>query len=196
MNVGKCYCDGALLLQDEIVKSNHSWYVERKKGQRLNLYELGVVAFFVSGVVSIYNKKTDLLILEFEAPCIIGLLALKYSDETYYAITKTTCIIYSIKLENVREIINRNNLWRAVFNIITIHMYHYTKIESIFNRKNAMDIVRESINYINEISPSLRDNVSLYNFILSRCTMSRSAIYNEIKKLDLDSITINRGLIK
>lgn len=196
MNVNECYCDGAFLLQDEIKKSNHSWYVERKKGQSLNIYELGVVAFLASGVVSIYNKKTDLLIVEFQAPCIIGLLALKYPEESFYVVTKTTCQIHSIKLEDVRKIIVDKKLWGAVFNIISAHLYHYTKIECIFNKKSAMDIVLESINYINELSPGSRKNISLYNFILSRCTMSRSAIYNEIKKLGLEKTIINRGIIK
>lgn len=196
MNVNEHYCNGALLLQDEIIKSNHSWYVERKKGQSLNIYELGVVAFLASGAVSIYNKKTNFLIVEFQAPCIIGLLSLKYPEESFYVKTKTTCQLHSIKLEDVRDIIKNNNLWGAVFNILSAHLYHYTKVECIFNKKNAMDIVLESINYISKLSPNSRKKISLYNFILSRSTMSRSAIYNEIKKLDLEKTIIKRGVMK
>lgn len=196
MTTTGCYCDEMISLRDEIIKSNHSWYIERKKGQSINIHKLGVVSYLSSGVVSIYNKKTNLLIDDFQAPCIVGLLDLKYNEESYYAVTKTTCQLHSIKREDLRSIINSKNLWKNVFNILSAQMYHFTKVECIFNKKNATDIVLGSIKYINELPPDLKKNISLYNFILSRCTLSRSAIYNEIKKFELEQINICRGIIQ
>lgn len=184
------------IIKEEILNANQSWFVMRKPQQNLNIYELGIVIYLEQGEISLYNKKSNSLIINLQAPVVIGLLPLTFNDEIYCVYTKTDCSLYSIKVEDLKNIINEKRLWKHVFDLLSVYIYQYARIELIFSNKTAKEVVLGSIKYIQTLPSEVQEKTSIYDFILSRCALSRSAVYNELKRLkDSGAISVRNGVV-
>lgn len=176
-----------------IVNDNSSYLVNRKKHQRLKDNDLNV-CYLVSGTVSVFCKKNNLLVLTLSAPAIIGLTQLSGYYGYHYWRCTLDCQLWTINNENANKLFTDSNLWHDVFQISTHNfLTHFHNIHAA-SGKTVQEITISLLKEIWALEPSSRKKVSVYNFILQRSSVSRTAVYNVIHKLVCDEkINIERG---
>ncbi|OAT21566.1 helix-turn-helix domain-containing protein [Buttiauxella noackiae] len=179
---------------EEIEKCKHAFFAVRKKGQHIELIQDNQVAFLKSGVVTIHRIEDGLLTNSIKAPAVIGLGHIHDIGLTHFIQCKSECSMWILDSNIAFDLFTEKNLWQDAFFIIRNYLYICMPKGKLIHKSSAREIVVEHLKEIWALDESERYTTSVYNFILSRNNISRSAIQKVVRELeDSGDIKFYRG---
>lgn len=186
--------DSTGVLGFEIIKSEEAYHARFKKNQRFNFTDKSKVLYLVSGNISICRLKDGVLILSIEGPTIIGLSFINEFSPLHYIRCESDCECHIISINDMMKLIDMKNIWKEAFSSVVETMQKYMTRDSHTLQKNARSVVFENLRAIWLLDEDVRNRTSIYNYILERNHISRSAIHQVIKNLkEQEVIDIARG---
>lgn len=182
------------LVGGHIESSEHSFYSQRKKNQRIELKTYNSICYLKNGSVSVYRLADNILTLSISAPAILGLPQMRSETKQHYLRCDTDCEMWVLDTPNAIDLFSKNNLWIHAFDILTRHLELYFQRENMHAQPTIRGVVLEHLRYIWSMPESKRLTTSVYTFILARNQISRSAVHKEMKELsDREIIRLERG---
>lgn len=181
----------------EIVEgSNKFMRIYASNGQRINftLNNKPHVYFLTEGRVDIYRKADDIVIFTVYAPYILGIIFMFEKDDYHYFRASTDATFTAIPAKELDSLADSNNLWKHFFLMTCEITLNFFKRDQRFSSKNAYNIIKNNLESIWELPENERTQISVFKFILSRSTISRSSLNKVLKDLhDGGYINIHRG---
>lgn len=175
--------DSTKALGLEIVKSEVAYHARFKKNQRFNFTDKGKVLYLVSGDISICRIKDGVLILSIEGPTIIGLSFINEFAPLHYIRCESDCECHIISINDMMKLIDMKNIWNHAFSSVVETVQKYMIRDSQTLQKNARSVVFENLRAIWSLDEEVRNRTSIYNYILERNHISRSAIHQVVRNL-------------
>lgn len=139
---------------------------------------------FESGDFSFYRKYDGRLIFNLQGPFPVGITSSVAHGRNFYIKTNSPTNIIVVPFERFTESVERENAWRKVVNILTYLIdlnEEYIRL-SLLN-SNSYEIIKSGLYQIWGLPENEREKVSLYKFIQSRYSISRSSIDKIIREL-------------
>lgn len=179
---------------EEIEKCKHAFFAVRKKGQHVELIQDNQVAFLKSGIVTIHRIEDGLLTNFIKAPAVIGLGHIHDIELTHFIQCKSECSMWILDSNIAFDLFTEKNLWQDAFFIIRSYLYICMPKGKLIHKSSAREIVIEHLKEIWALDEPERYTTSVYNFILSRNNISRSAVQKVVRELeDSGDIKFYRG---
>lgn len=173
-----------------IKESEHSFFVCRKKNQRMNFKLKNEVAFLKTGSLSILRNDNQLVTFSLNGPAIVGMAQLFHQECTHFFRCDSESEMFLLDQNVFCDLLTAKNLWFHAFNILNHHMEIYFQREKRLIQKNIKGIVVEHLIYIWNQGANFREKTSVYTFILARNQVSRSSLHKIMAQLT------EEGLIK
>ncbi|MBE4947037.1 helix-turn-helix domain-containing protein [Enterobacter cloacae complex sp. P1B] len=181
----------------EIVEASNKFIrIYASNGQQIHstLNNKPHVYFLTEGRVDIYRKTDDILIFTVYAPHILGLFFMFEKNDYHYFRASTDATFTAIPTIELNCLADSNNLWKHFFLMTCEIASNFFKRDQRFSSKNAYDIIKNNLEAIWELPENERSQISVFKFILSRSTISRSSLNKVLKDLnDGGYIKIHRG---
>lgn len=153
------------------------------------------IYFLVSGEVELCNLTNNVIISNVRHPAVLG-ITMMFSEMDYISIkTISNVKLYRVDLVSFNSAIERKGLWKDISILFSWYLEIYLSREYITsNISNSYDLVRHYLETLwNEYQDCL-EGISIFNFILSRTTISRSSVNKIIKDLSEGGyIKVRRG---
>lgn len=182
------------ILGEHIGSSKNSYLAKHKKNQRIELIARNNICYLKRGRVVVLRRDNDLVTLTIEAPMILGLTQLNNQTKYHYLRCETDCQMLIISNEDATDIFNRKNLWGYAFNILTWHLNLYFQREMMMTHPDIRMVINEHLKYVWTLPSDMRSKTSVYNFIMSRTHISRSAIHKITQEMIKNgTVKIERG---
>ncbi|WP_370968016.1 helix-turn-helix domain-containing protein [Enterobacter wuhouensis] len=182
------------ILGEHIGLSKSSYLAKYKKNQRLELISRNNICYLKRGRVVVLRHDNDLVTLTIQAPMILGLTQMANKSKYHYLRCETDCQMLIISNEDATDIFNKKNLWIYAFNILTWHHNLYFQREMMMTHPDIRKVINEHLKYVWMMPPDVRSKTSVYNFIMSRTHISRSAIHKITQEMMKNgSVKIERG---
>lgn len=169
---------------EEIEKCKHTFFAVRKKGQHVELIQDNQVAFLKSGIVTIHRIEDGLLTNSIKAPAVIGLGHIHDIGLTHFIQCKSECSMWILDSNIAFDLFTEKNLWQDAFFIIRKYLYICMPKGKLIHKSSAREIVIEHLKEIWALDEPERHTTSVYNFILSRNNISRSAVQKVVRELE------------
>lgn len=173
-----------------------SFVIYASKNQKISFKsrDKKYVYYLTEGEVDIHRTIDDLLLLTMKSPKVLGLSILHSDDCYHYIKTTMNCKLIAFEREKFHEMINSNNLWREVFIITSSLVKSYFKRDEKFSSRCAYDVIKNNLEVLWANPPNEREKTSIFTYILSRSSLSRSSLSKVLKDLsDGGYISIKRG---
>jgi CRP-like cAMP-binding protein len=184
----------AKIVGRQIEMDKHSFFMKYKKNQRHNLTAERFVYYLKSGAISIYRLKDDMLTMELEAPAVVGLSLIKEIMPGHYFRCVSECDFHVLNYSHALTMLNDKNLWKYAFYNVSELVQHYMLRDALVIQKNTHAIVMEHLKIIWSMDKEIRKKTSIYNYILERNIISRSAIHKVVTELQGQNvIAVHRG---
>lgn len=181
------------IIAKHIELSADSYSIRHKRHQKIECNN-GNILFLKEGSISIYKNTDNLLLIELEAPAIIGLSTLYEKSDPHYIRCESDCKFTALHKTKIINIIEKRNLWRQSFEILMWYQLIYLQREIMTSHSNIYDLVKNHIKYIWALPEDTRRKISIYDFIISRNHISRSAIHKAIQEMcNCNLVEVNRG---
>ncbi|OAT31266.1 hypothetical protein M975_2597 [Buttiauxella brennerae ATCC 51605] len=171
------------IIGDEIEKCDQSYFAIRKMEQRIELVQANQVAFLKTGAITVHRVDDGLLTITVKAPAVIGLGNMKGEGGAHYIQCKTECSMWVLDSESAFELFNEKALWPHAFFVIRKYLHLFLSKSEMVNKPSVKEIVVEHLKKIWALSEPERNATSVYEFILSRNNVSRSAVQKTIMDL-------------
>ncbi|GFM11817.1 MULTISPECIES: helix-turn-helix domain-containing protein [Enterobacter] len=185
-------------LANYLTQSHNSYTIISTEGNKIFFEQdkKAYIYYLMEGEVSVNKKIDDLVVINIKSPAIIGMTALIYREYFHYLVTISNCKIVAIPNVDVIDILDKNNLWRAAFNIVsTAARYYYERDDLLSSTSSGIyGLVRKYLLLINEYSMEEKERISVFDYIMKRNNVSRSSLNKILKELTVGKyITIKRG---
>lgn len=182
------------LIGNYIKASDESFFSERKEDQRINIKKNNQIAYLIEGSVNMHRIEDGLLTVTMTAPAIIGIGQFRGERFTHYARCNSHCSMWVIDSDDAVNLFDRHALWKPAYDILTNYLYSYFYRDNIVQKTNVREIVMEHLKDIWNSQREMKTSISVYSYILSRNSISRSAIHKALSELINEGrIKINRG---
>jgi CRP-like cAMP-binding protein len=182
------------LIGEKIQASEHAYYSERKRNQRIELKTYNSVCYLKKGSVSVYRLENNILTLTIKAPAILGLAQMRNETKSHYLRCDMDCEMWVISTPDAIELFNSRNLWMHAYDILTRHLQMYFIRENMLSQPTIRGIVMEHLKYIWSLPLAERLSISVYTFILARNQVSRSAVHKVLREfISTGEAHITRG---
>jgi hypothetical protein len=175
--------DSTKKLGMEIINNGEAFHAEFKKNQQFNFTDESKVLYLVSGQISVCRIKDGVLILSMEGPVIIGLSFINEFSPLHYIRCESDCECHIISINEMVKLIDMKNIWKDAFSSVVETVQNYMTRDTQTLQKNVHSVVIENLRAIWLLEKDVRSKTSIYNYILKRNHISRSAIYQVIKNL-------------
>ncbi|MCX8981026.1 helix-turn-helix domain-containing protein [Citrobacter portucalensis] len=152
---------------------------------------------FENGSFSFYRKHDSRLILNLQAPFPVGITSSVAHGRNFYIKTDSPTKMLVVPFDVFKNNVEKENKWKEIVNILTYLIdlnEEYIRLSLLNN--NNYDVIRTGLSQIWELPESERGGVSLYKFIQSRYSISRSSIDKIVRELRVGGyIKTNRGCL-
>ncbi|WP_074388704.1 helix-turn-helix domain-containing protein [Buttiauxella noackiae] len=186
-----------LKIGHEIQRSDKSHTSIYKPNQRINLHNKDNVIYLSKGNASAYSSVSDVLIINYFAPHIVGLETINNVNMINYLRCITDVTLHIIKKKDMISILDDNNLWRCAFDILSGGVRILHERDNVNTKKTSKDTIIHYIKYIWSLPHTQRETISIYPFIMERTHISRSLIHRVATELHSKNlIIIQRGVLK
>ncbi|WP_371344154.1 helix-turn-helix domain-containing protein [Klebsiella quasipneumoniae] len=136
-----------------------------------------------SGSVNVCRISDDMVLLNIEAPAIIGMTSLFKKQYYHYLVTTANTTMIRVKTKDSFNIIERKNLWKQACEIVCNASQYYYKRDELVYASNVYDIIKNHLEIIWQMPEDARCKVSVFEYILSRTGISRSSLNKILKDL-------------
>lgn len=152
--------------------------------------------YLEKGKLALKNKENSKIISTIDAPAIIGLTRLFTNNEYHYLSSLSDCFLTAFDKENAKLVFDKKNLWQDVSNILSYIINLHYKRERLFSSFSVYGVIRSHLEVLGSLPTNERLNLSLFDFILDRTSISRSSLNKVIKELEIgDYIETKRGIL-
>jgi hypothetical protein len=147
-----------------------------------------------SGRVTINRKSDGKVLINIEAPFIIGLTTLFTNLNYYYIRTETDCHISTFSKNEVIKFIESSSSWKYVSEVLSYAFFMYYQRDEMLTPNNTYGVVRKYIEYFWENEDT--NTTSIFSFILNRTSISRSSLNKILRELEIGGyIKTKRGIL-
>lgn len=186
-----------LRLGNEIKTCPMASLTHYNKHQKIDIQRLACVGFLVKGAVAIYRTSDDALTLVSKAPAIVGLPQMRSEHKAHYHRFTEDSDIWMLPIDEASRVFTDNNLWPMAFDLLTFLLHEYFKLETLISSKDNTSLIDKHLRQIWNLPAGQREKISVYQYILARCHISRSRIYQVIKTFENNKkIIMQRGKLK
>lgn len=191
----KCDLESVKLISNAIEKNPEGRLILASENQKLSLSEGGGrVYYLISGEVEVRRKSDDIIVINIESPAIIGLTSLYEESSYHYLKTIMPSNLISISKSDAVNIIDSENLWKSAFKIVSMAAFSYYKRDELIISTNVYSIIRRYLLILENLPEDEKNDISLFDYILKRTTISRSSLNKILRDLvEGGYISINRG---
>ncbi|MBL5950342.1 helix-turn-helix domain-containing protein [Enterobacter asburiae] len=179
---------------DAIIKVfNHH---RRRLGLKRDILVCHDIIFLHEGAINVRRTTDELIVLRYSAPLILGLEQLFIDDEYSLSFEKNS--IYSIVPKSIFfNKIEQLNLWKGVSEILAYHIHLLNARDGNVIKKTKYEMIKAYLLEVWNLEANEREQISLYDYILSRANVSRSTLYKIILELNKGGyIYSDRGVLK
>lgn len=150
----------------------------------------------LKGSVALYRSSDSIILNSESAPFIFGLSNQTDITQHLYLRTQEDSLIGAISLADARRIIRTQNLWENYANLLIYNTNRiYAHCLSI-SQLSSYEIIRSQLLQLSNEPPSIKQNITAANYILSRTFLSRSGVMRILSRLKADGyITAERGIL-
>ncbi|MBL5926028.1 helix-turn-helix domain-containing protein [Enterobacter asburiae] len=147
-----------------------------------------------SGEAEVRRLSDNTVVAYVKAPAITGLTIQEQDTVFHYLRTTRPAELMAVRLERALHLIEKQSLWQEAFTLcVEIANKCYIRDEA-FASRNVYGIARQHIEMLWEMDEEERRRFSVFEFILSRTTISRSSLNKILKDLSTGGyITMYRG---
>ncbi|WP_167467314.1 helix-turn-helix domain-containing protein [Buttiauxella warmboldiae] len=138
-----------------------------------------------SGLISLYHKNDDKLLINISHPFCIGLTGVFHEDSKYYMKSDTEVSFLVKSNAEVVNALDNLNLWKECFQVISfvIDVYESIHLSNSININNY-NIIKKSLEQIWALPEDIRKNTSIFKYIMERHPISRSSVSKIISALN------------
>lgn len=181
-------------------KKNGGMNIWLDKDRRLDFNFCGEHSsfFLEAGIISLYNKDDDKLLISINHPFCIGLTRIFHNDSRYYMKSETDVRIMAMSNKQFTAGLDKYNLWKESFEVISyvIDVYESIHISNIVNA-NAYIIIKKSLEEVWCLPEDIRSSTSIFKYVMDRHPISRSSVTKIISALNEGGyIETKRGIVK
>lgn len=164
----------------------HAKPVPCPKNKRLELTRMGhpVCYLLYEGFGLVHRVSDGLVLGTIKAPYIIGLAnVINPLSEEYYWRASKTCSILTLDAEAVREIIDENNLWKSLSQVLSYVVNYLSGHSERLVAQNGYHLVcHQLVSLMNE-PDYVRAKMSPSKYIIDRTLLSRSYVMKILAEL-------------
>ncbi|EOI3504694.1 helix-turn-helix domain-containing protein [Cronobacter dublinensis] len=164
--------------------------------QRINIdvHDKKHVYILLEGKLDLYRIVDDILILSIEEPTVIGAMSVIDYRSFHYFKTSTESVLLEMSGNTFIQIIDNNSLWKEMYFLVCDYAMEFFCRDTRFSSKNSYNIIKNNLEIIWSYPVGERSEISIFKFILSRSSISRSSLNKILKELcNGGYIKINRG---
>lgn len=152
------------------------------------------VFYLKIGEVEVRRLIDDKIISNIKSPAIIGLSTLFHEENYHYIRSSSNIEILAIESREMVKVIGDNNLWEDAFIIMSSALISLYFRDEVVSSNKVYGVVRNHIEILWSLSENERSQISIFDFILSRTSISRSSLNKILKNLSIGGyIKLNRG---
>lgn len=154
-----------------------------------------VIYFLEDGEVELCNTDNNIIITNIKHPAFFGIANIFTEREYHFIRTVSEVKLYCMKQSDFIKIIDEKLLWKDIALIFSWYLELYAFRDCI-NAKatSSYSIVKIYLELLWSKSQDELEEISIFDFILNRTTVSRSSLNKIIKELTYGGyIKVNRG---
>ncbi len=152
------------------------------------------VFHLISGEIEIRNIQNDLIIVNVDAPAILGLSSMSSDEDCYYIHTVTNVELTSIPLSEFIDMADHKSLWRHISVILSFYINIYYLRDMMLSQASVYTIIKNHLEIMWSLKKDKLEEISVFDFILNRTPVSRSSLNKVLKDLSAGGyIEIKRG---
>jgi len=187
--------DISLLMQHLSPECNKS-LTQKRKSLNFNKGQENQCLLLFKGSVALYRSSDSIILNSENAPFIFGLGNQTGISQHLYLRTLEDSLIGTLSLAEARHIIKTHNLWENYVNLLIYNTSKiYTHCVSI-SQLSSYEIIKNQLVQLASEPPSIKQNITAANYILSRTFLSRSGVMRILSRLKADGyITAERGIL-
>ncbi|EHO5971213.1 TPA: hypothetical protein N3A31_001520 [Salmonella enterica subsp. houtenae serovar 43:z4,z32:-] len=143
----------------------------------------GYVYYIINNdIIQIFNSEKRLLGLS-KHNHLLGLVSLfGYKSRETSLTSLKNLVVYKIDDKTFSSLISKHNLWKQLSLILCFYINKSENTYSNVSYDSISNIVPKLIHEYKEIEPD-ENTISLNKFILSRCNISKSQLFNVMKSI-------------
>lgn len=143
----------------------------------------GYVYYIINNdIIQIFNSEKRLLGLS-KHNHLLGLVSLfRYKPRETSLTSLKNLVVYKIDDKTFSSLISKHNLWKQLSLILCFYINKSENTYSNVSYDSISNIVPKLIHEYKEIEPD-ENTISLNKFILSRCNISKSQLFNVMKSI-------------
>ncbi|UYU30502.1 helix-turn-helix domain-containing protein [Siccibacter colletis] len=184
-----------LLMQHLSTECNKSLTQKRKSLNFIKDQE-NQCFLLLKGSVALYRSSDSIILNSENAPFIFGLGNQVGVSQHLYLRTQEDSLIGMLSFTDARQIIRTHNLWESYANLL---IYNASKIYAhclSISQLSSYEIIKNQLVQLDGEPPSIKQNITAANYILSRTFLSRSGVMRILSRLKADGhITAERGIL-
>ena len=128
------------------------------------------------GACSVYRKSDNLMINIYKEVMLFGLLENYYPSGAIYFKTKTTATLTIVPFYKAIEIIEKENLWKDMNDFTLYVLKRLREWDAQIMSGDAYNKLRHAIIEYANLSPEIREKMSLVVFLMKKTKLSRSSV--------------------
>ncbi len=136
-----------------------------------------------SGQIKMFRAQDRMLLGQVEAPFILGVAECTLSQGFHIAECCPGASVRRIEYPIARNALDSMNLWRDLFDIIVFLSGYQNYRDQILINRNVYDVVCALLREIDSLPESVRYEISVNDYILSRSGLSRSGVMSVLSEL-------------
>lgn len=185
----------------ELIKyaTPHSQFSQCKKDKILPLSEGNerICYLLTEGYLSLYRISDDRLLVNAQAPVVIGLGNYLSQEGSVYLKTMTDCTLGTLSRPRFMEIIEQHNLWKTLANHLMTISDTLFEINRQLMAPSAYEIIRAQLLLMMNETDDYREKKFIAQYIREKTTLSRSGIMKILSELRQGGfIEIENGILK
>ncbi|MBL5841173.1 helix-turn-helix domain-containing protein [Enterobacter asburiae] len=152
------------------------------------------IYLLTNGEVNICRLSDDLVVHTLTAPAIIGITSLFNNNYYHYISTNVDSSFLRVGKSDFTNIMDEYNCWKDVCLLVCENAQLYYKRDELVYSSKVYGVVKNHLEALWSMPEESRKNISIFSFILSRTSISRSSLNKILKDLRKGGyITLNRG---
>ncbi|EAW8023030.1 hypothetical protein S918_22465 [Salmonella enterica] len=170
-------------IHDELMGTPSRFKIERIAQVTEFYINDGYVYYIINNdIIQIFNSEKRLLGLS-KHNHLLGLVSLfGYKPRETSLTSLKNLVVYKIDDKTFSSLISKHNLWKQLSLILCFYINKSENTYSNVSYDSISNIVPKLIHEYKEIEPD-ENTISLNKFILSRCNISKSQLFNVMKSI-------------
>lgn len=153
-----------------------------------------LIYYLISGEVELCNINNNLIIANVNHSAVLGLSTIFSTGECCYIKAVSDIELSCMKLCDLIAMVEEKHLWKDVSAVLTWYLSIYYARDELASKTSSYGIVKTYLEMLWEQHQESLSEISIFDFILNRATVSRSSLNKILKELsDGGYIKINRG---